>query len=289
MNDTRMQRTSPAIHPAPASSAVERGEELVALFDHAELLADKVQWSVRESLHRLGDTPDSPVDTACAAIAAAIDRDHAAFDRPPYHNRQHFCEVLLTAQVLCEQNGIRGPEGKLLLLAALVHDFVHDGGTHDPFHLERASVARARPHLDIAGVDPRSQARVAALVLATEPLTGAGFAAAAHRFHQAGGPAPVPPPQAPELLELLNDTGLAAAARSLCEADVLPSVGLTLAHSLRLQRRLSAEWGRPLDRHDKVVFIDRLLANGLIGDFFLPNVLAARRDLAQPAGASRQH
>ena len=65
----------------------------------------------------------------------------------------------------------------------------------------------------------------------------------------------------------------------LCEADVLPSLGLTLSHALRLQDRLAREWGRQLPADDKLRFIDDVVATGVIGDFFLPNVLANRRAL----------
>jgi hypothetical protein len=158
---------------------------------------------------------------------------------------------------------------------------VHEGASSAAFVLERASVERVRSLLERAGLDETDLRRLTALVLATDPSHGSDFMARACRSHtDARVVVPGPPAEAPELGELVADAGLAQLARTLCEADVLPSIGLNLAHAMRLQERLAREWRRPLDAHDKLAFIDAVLARGFIGAFFLPNVQATRTALA---------
>jgi hypothetical protein len=89
-----------------------------------------------------------------------------------------------------------------------------------------------------------------------------------------------PPPQAPELQRLAHDPLLALLARLLCEADVLPSIGLTSDHGLRLQALLAEEWGRTLGKADKLRFIEESLSLGVVGAFFQPNVQRLRQLLA---------
>jgi hypothetical protein len=281
MREVARPEFSQRLRQLAAGSAACIADDLVALFDHVDPLPDKVQWVHRRIAEDLGAPLDPALDRACAAVASTIDADALSFDRHPYHNRQHFCEVALTAYILClqERRDVRATQ--FVLLAALVHDFVHEGESSDAFVLERASVERVRSLLERAGLDGTDLRRLTALVLATDPSQGNDFMARACRSHgDARVPAPRPPAEAPELHELVADAGLAQLARTLCEADVLPSIGLNLAHAMRLQERLAREWKRPLDAHDKLAFIDAVLARGFIGAFFLPNVQATRAALA---------
>ena len=68
---------------------------------------------------------------------------------------------------------------------------------------------------------------------------------------------------------------------------MLPSVGLTLAHAMRLQDLLASEWVRELGPVDKLMFIDDVLSAGVIGTFFLPNVSAIRQELARRVDGPR--
>jgi hypothetical protein len=267
-------------------SAARVADELVALFDHVSRMPDKVQWVYRHIADDLGVPLDAALDRACAAVASAIDADAASFDRHPYHNRQHFCEVTLTAHILCLLRRRDVVTTQFVLLAALVHDFVHEGASSEAFVLERASVARVWGLLEDSGLAARDLWQLTVLVLATDHATGGEFMAAVWRAHDQGlAVFPEPPADAPELAELVADPALAALARILCEADILPSIGLNLAHAMRLQDRLAREWERPLDRCDKLAFIDILLARGFIGSFFLPNVQATRAALAAAVNA----
>lgn len=271
----------------PTDSAAAVGGALVDLFEAVDGLPGKVAWVQRETERQLAAPADPALAAAGRAIASAIDAEGGVQDRQPYHNRQHFCEVMLVASVLCQWHRLPSRPAQLLLFAALIHDLEHDGSQNLNFRLERASIARAAPHLVAAGVDAGTRARLAALVLATEPHDGVHAARLAHHFHLTGVPVPWRPELPPELRLLQRDEALARLAMLLCEADVLPSVGLTLAHAMRLQQRLAREWRRDLGLDDKRAFVDDVLAAGVIGPFFLPNLTAIRQALAEPADAAR--
>ena len=58
----------------------------------------------------------------------------------------------------------------------------------------------------------------------------------------------------------------------LGEADILPSVGLTVDHALQVQAYLSREWGKPLTVEDKDRFIKEYFPGFIVGHFFQGNV-----------------
>jgi len=270
---------------AAAGSAPFVAQQLLALFEQAAQEPDRVQWVDRQIAANLRGTADPALARACTAVAVAIDAQPATFDRLGYHNRQHFCEVALTAYSLCLLERLDAATTQLVVLAALLHDVVHEGRRSDPaFVQERASVANMRPLLEGAGLAAPQIDRLMVLVLATDPSEGTAFMSATGR----GRIPPAVPVDAPELAALVSDPELARLARLLCEADVLPSIGLDAAHALRVQERLSREWQRPLDPADKLVFMDFVLRQGYIGDFFLPCVHATRAALASGLDAAVQ-
>ena len=244
-----------------------------------EALPDKLDWVYRQIAARLGPGLEPSLDRACMAMAAYIDDRPGLYDRNPYHNRQHYCEVALTAYFICLAEQAGQHETQRILLAALVHDFVHDGGSRTPFELERASVRGAIPILRAAGVRAAEIDKITALVLCTDPSVGTRYMSDTLRAHRRGGVVPDAPAEAPELGMLVDDAALTRLGRVLCEADLVPSIGLTFAHSMRLQQRLSREWCRPLLATDKLAFIEGVLAHGFLGTLFLPNVEAARLTL----------
>lgn len=275
----------PRIDPTDSAAVVARA--LVHLFGAVDGLPCKVSWVQRGTAHRLVDEADPALAAAARAIAQAIDADAGVHDRQPYHCRQHFCEVMLAASTLSQVHRLSSRSAQLLLLSALIHDLEHDGKPNLDFRLERASIARATPHLVAAGVDAEARQRLAALVLATEPHHGVRAARLAQNFHASGVALPSRFDGPSELLLLAQDEGLSRLAMLLCEADVLPSVGFTLAHAMRLQGLLAREWGRDLGPSDKLAFIDAVLSAGVIGPFFLPNVAAIRQQLARRVGEPR--
>ncbi|KQV59240.1 hypothetical protein ASC95_28435 [Pelomonas sp. Root1217] len=271
-----------ALRAAAAAGSVQRlAGELVVLFEHVASLPDKLQWVARQVSADLQGPRDAALARAGAAVASAIDAQPVNFDRLGYHNRQHFCEVALTAYGLCLLEALSTPETQLVLLAALLHDAVHEGRPQAGFVQERASVESMRGLLQAAGLDSAQIDRLMVLVLATDTQGGTAFMAAACRAHAGKDGMPhTPPAGAPELAALQGDPRLARLASLLCEADVLPSIGLDAGHALRVQQRLAHEWRRPLGRQDKLAFVDAVLQQGYIGDFFLPGVQAMRAALS---------
>ncbi len=273
-----------ATHAAPRIA-----DDLVALFERVSQLPDKVQWVQQQITDDLPASVDAALARACQAVASTIDADLNRFDRHPYHNRQHFCEVALTAYILCLVGRHDSRTIQLVLLGALVHDFVHAGASSDCFVLERASVDAVRGLLAQAGVGAQDVRRLTVLVLATDPSSGGEFLSAVCRAHAQARPVLAQPPAgAHELVDLANDAGLAELARVLCEADILPSIGLNMAHAMRLQERLSREWNRPLSAHDKLDFVGTVLARGIVGAYFLPNVQAIHAGLVAEVAAHAQ-
>lgn len=266
-----------ALHDVSAEQAANDLTQLMATVAEMPL---KVTATWRHTTAELDDD-----HAACPAIARAghrlaqwIDRHALQADRPAYHNRQHVCEVMLVAAFLGRLHGLTAPERQLLLLAALVHDLDHPGQPQPRFVAERHAVLRSQPFLAGAQVPLAGQQRLAALVMATEPMEGVPHALAcqAKRRQESRPPAPV---AAPELQLLQVDPSLARLACLLCEADILPSVGLTSDYAIALHARLAAEWGRTLPIADKLQFVEGTLALGTVGSFFLPNVHRLRQVL----------
>lgn len=268
---------------AAAGAAPAVAVQLLGLFDQAARQADRLQWVARQIATDLPEDGDEALARACNAVAAAIDAQPAVFDRLGYHNRQHFSEVALTAYALCLLARPGAAATQLVVLAALLHDVVHEGRSQPAFSQERASVETLRPLLEAAGLGTAQIGRLLVLVLATDPSSGTAYMAAAR-----SGAAPPAPAAAPELAALAADPELARLAGLLCEADVLPSIGLDAAHAMRVQQRLAREWQRPLGTADKLAFIDHVLRQGYIGAFFLPCVQATRAALASGAHAVAQ-
>jgi hypothetical protein len=218
------------------------------------------------------------------AIARDIDRGVGIGVAAGYHNPQHFLEVMLSTRYLARLVGLDARRSLRVVTAGLIHDFHHDGsrGAAAPFRLELLALEKAAPYLAEAGIDADTRAGLEALVLATEPRTGVPYARACWLHHRGLGSAAAPSPGLPRGIEpLARDAELAADAVLLAEADVLPSIGLTLAHADKLQARLAAEWGMALGRDDKLQFIDRMVSEISIAKFFIPNVQRLRQSYAR--------
>src|SRR5690606_8242650 len=103
---------------------------------------------------------------------------------------RHFRDVMLCTLYLTRLAKLPPRPAALLVLAALVHDFHHDG--HDdgsqPFRLETLALERAAPYLRRAGVTPDEQALLSAFVLATNAARGWPFARACLLAHGASRP-----------------------------------------------------------------------------------------------------
>lgn len=228
-----------------------------------------------------GVRTDDPL--VIAGLAAARDIDAGIGDGVgnDYHNSQHYCEVLLCALFIGGMAGLAPRERALVQLAAILHDFHHDGKVNgDPFRLELLAVEKAQPYLTAAGVAADERRCVTALILATETMTGASLARQCHARHIGDAKVTLSMPLRPELCLLIDDPRIALQSVILAEADVLPSVGLTIAHAKRTSARLAREWQIELGPQSKIEFIDGFLARLLVATYFAPNIRQVRQAFA---------
>jgi hypothetical protein len=267
-------------------------QELVACFHRLGARPDRLEHAHALALHATLDRESGlqPLAAAGRAIARDIDRGVGAGVASGYHNPQHFLEVMLCALYLARLHDLAPRRVARLVTAGLVHDFHHDGsrGASAPFRLELLAVEKATPYLQASAVDSQECARLEALVLATEPRAGVPFARACWREHQ-GAVSSARHSQAlpPALERIAREPELAFEAVLLAEADVLPSIGLTYDHAESLQARLAAEWRMPLGHADKLQFIDRMLGEISVAQFFVPNVKELKQGYAAHAAADR--
>ena len=253
---------------------------LVACFRHLEKRPDRLAWAYGAALDAMNVDRTLPLARAGLAIAADVDRGIGAGIVGGYHAPQHFVEVVLSALYLAGREKLAGDAALEILTAAVTHDFHYDGirDPKRPSRLEVRAARKAMSYLRAAGVDGTAQRRLQTLVLSTEPTAGVPFARACHAFHHVDGPRPTSAAPLPELAPLLDDPALALAAALLVEADVLPSIGLTIEHGNRVQALLSVEWQRPLGARDKLHYIDDIFGDFVVARFFSPNLKALRED-----------
>jgi hypothetical protein len=270
---------------APGMDAIHAAREMEACFRGLAKLPSRVSQCFAAALACAGLDEGHPLVVAGRRIAADIDAGIGSGDANPYHNAQHFCEVLLGALCLAQLQDLAPRERALLLFAALMHDFHHDGHIvrNAPFRLERAALLAAVPYLAHAGVPEEEQEKIAALVLATDVVHGVPFACRCHRHHAYGEPRPEPPPDSGALAMLAEEPRLALLAVLLTEADVLPSVGLTVALGDESQARISREMGLSLGAADKLAFLEKVFGHFEVGRFFTPNLEAMKREMAARA------
>lgn len=252
--------------------------DIVTAFDALKSAEDKVSAAFNAIVECLAPDRQEPLIIAGRNLAAAIDADTNSHNNA-YHNKQHFCEVMLGAYYLSLLKELDKKRTAEVVLAAMIHDFHHDGKLNGPipFRLERLAVQDASPYLLEAGISQPQQQRLAALILATDIVNGVGVAQACYAHHTSGQPLAQIPQEAPELIELAHDPVAAIQALILCEADVLPSIGLSAEHAMILQNRLSMEWGIQMNSHDKIRFIDYGFRGFIVGKFFSPNVEMLRQ------------
>lgn len=265
------------------AAAVAR--DFVRCYETLAQVPDPVQACFAAALDAAGLFPEPPLCRAGMQIARDMDAGVGAGKANAYHNTQHFCEVLLNALYLGRLAASEVQDTREILLAALVHDFHHDGTTNGTiaFRLERLAADATMPYLEAAGVPHDESLRVTSLVLATELMTGMHFARQCHLHFSAGAPRPslerIPEP----LATLAADARLAREAVIVGEADLLSSVGLTVRYGELQQQKLSEEWNKPLGADHKLRFLD-LFDEFAIGRFFSPNLQALKSAARAGAG-----
>ena len=110
------------------------------------------------------------------------------------------------------------------------------------------------------------------LVLGTESTVGVPFARKSLAHFTEGEPLPDVPKAEPRLAILREDARLARQAVLLAEADLLPSVGLTVCYGEFTQANLAREWGRAMTALDKLFFLEKIFGDFVVRRFFSPNV-----------------
>lgn len=251
------------------------GKTLAETFYHLERIEGPVLSLLWREMMRDVEPVAEPLAAAGEMIAADFDRGIGAGRMNAYHNRQHTAEVLIVANLLAllaARNETVEPEARpTLLLAALVHDWAHDGTTNAgiPFRLETRSLMRARPYFMAAHIRPALINRIDLMVRTTDTGGAHEFARRALDWHIArigagDGPQPAPP-EVPHGLEplvplILPDEGESAElAAMLRDADILPSAGLTADYAVLQNSRLADEWAQPITPDDYRALLNRVL------------------------------
>ena len=262
--------------------------EMVASFAAVSGVRGKTAHSFRTAMTVGGAGPETPLFRAGEALARDIDRGVGDGAGNPYHNSQHFCEVLLSALYLSLLAALPVDERAQLLVAALAHDFHHDGRAYGdaPFRLERLAAAATMPYLEAAGLPDGARDRIAHLILATQFSTAVPFVRRCYGQFFGGWERPPVPEDEPRLAVFAEDARLTLLAVLLTEADVLPSVGLTIEHAELSQANIAREWGKTLGPAEKLHFLERLFGEFTVSRFFSPNLERLKRAMREKAQAA---
>lgn len=265
----------PPFQIIPGQSAENAAVEIVNVFMSIENLTDKVSKVFRAITNCLDLNHLDPLVVAGFSLAKMIDGTAHTNDNA-YHNNQHICEVMLSSYFLSLlfSGGLNKQETAEIILAALIHDFQHDGKLNGdtPFRLERNAINEAAPYLLAARMPQTQQQKITGFILATDSTISLNLIRACYLHHIYGDPLPELPSAVPEFRTISEDPLKLIQASILCEADILPSIGLTIKHAFRLQEKLSMEWGVCLGLKDKLQFIDNKFLTFTVGNFFNPNI-----------------
>ena len=270
----RLDLSKPPFKVGEAGDARSVAEDFIACFQVIAQLPAKVGTCVRAAFESAAVAPDEPLWIAACRIADDMDAGVGAGGANAYHNAQHFCEVMLNALYLSLLARLDPQARAEVMIAALVHDFHHDGTKNmsATFRLERLSAEATAPYLEAAGVSPQVRARIAAMVFATEVTKGTRFARDCHLHFSAGAPLPSASDLPAPLTLIGTDARLALEAVIVGEADVLSSAGLTVQYGDLQQERLAEEWKQPLGAEHKLRFLNHIFQDFTIGRFFSPNL-----------------
>ncbi len=181
-----------------------------------------------------------------AADLAAEESPHA------YHNNQHFLETFVLAATLgcrARQNGTLDHDHfALLLAAALVHDYKHDGKGNggEKLRLEKIAADGALPALQEAGLTDHEADLVRAFIYTTDITCdfkdpkSFSFANSVKKYSLTGNSDYLPPE-----VQILHDTSTADTALMLEDADLgsnLISVGLCRQNSMAVAQEMNQEY-----------------------------------------------
>ena len=169
---------------------------------------------------------------ACIAnVAATIEDDglqrHRLGSEPPYHNRLHIADTLVSMTCLLlatratqQRDTCSTPSDAewVLMLAMLGHDFEHPGKVNQfPGEIESHSVHELQPLMQAAGLSEPVRALIGELILMTDPSR-------VRPHHEAMRGRPFD----------LDDAGCMAMLLQECDilASAMPDIGIDLTHQL---------------------------------------------------------
>lgn len=241
--------------------------------------------------------PTLPALLAVACDEFMIDTSHALikpalaacilgeiFNDNQFHNPHHFREVMTLVLRFCathnrlDENAdhkLSETDILLLITAAAIHDFTHDGetntvdGKHIPGRLEKQAFERAKPFLEQAGMAKADLNIVEQLVMATDAsIDSSGQSPSgwvrtigARQYGQLQSVEKIP--ESYQIFE--NDPKLTLMTLTLCEADIAPSSSLDYSFSKLMTINLAAEDSRLKASAETLHgFMDRVCNNELI-------------------------
>ena len=202
-----------------------------------------------------GITEDHPLLKPVLVAAILSEVQHLN----PYHNTHHFHEVMTMVLRLCathnqilheEKHQVNADDIMVLMMAAAIHDFAHDGkgnfldGDHYPSRLERKAIDHAKPFLMAAGCPTDVFDVISAIILSTDVSHGIGQKSPAdtmrdiYMAHYRGREMPSVDT---DFMPLVQDKKASLLALILGEADIAPSTGLSYAFSQMTTVLVAAE------------------------------------------------
>jgi hypothetical protein len=211
---------------------------------------------VKTALDYFGIDVDSPL-YHCALVGGVLaDVPHDN----PYHNNHHFREVLFVLCLLMANHNnaatdktkiLTKDEITILIIAAAIHDFAHDGrgnmikGTHIPSRTEKYSLKTAAPFLKNAGITNDVLKQLEIMLICTDVSRSeagrspSGMCRDIFLAHEYDNVSAV---NVPEFYQpLIQNRKISFMATLLCEADIAVSTGLTYDYAQKMTRLVAEE------------------------------------------------
>jgi hypothetical protein len=199
-------------------------------------------------LSKLGVDHNSRLGQVCIAAALLSDLPN----ENKFHSNAHFRDITLTALRLCTLQNDLSTDHRLnddniclVLIAALLHDFGHDGqgnavdGVHEPMRLEQRAFSLAEPVLKLFDLTDEELNRIRIMILCTDvsygpmALSPSRVLNKCYRYFYNDTQKPDISVEAYRFVAdaLLEDKTLCLMAMILEESDIFTSVGLSYEYA----------------------------------------------------------
>lgn len=182
----------------------------------------------------------------------------------PFHNNQHFLEVFALTAMLGHREQRRDEESLhrlgLVLAAALIHDYKHDGTNNrgEQYRLEKIAMDSAEPFLAEAGASKQDLSIIRAFVLTTDvskDFSNPDAQSPADRvkiYSATQNPDDLPPE-----LSILHEQGLSDVALMLEDSDLGQGV-ISVALNVHGGKLVAEELGKPYSPAGQAFFLDKI-------------------------------